>query len=103
MSTWSGVPVSTVGPERSRILRGRGPPGGLTSLTVILLLFSLWHASYALGVRLTLAFFAITAVTSWIFEEVGVATGLVFGPYHYTATWIRGSARSPFSSPSPGS
>ena len=61
-------------------------PGGLNSLTVILLLFSLWHASYALGVRLTLAFFAITAITSLIFEEVGVATGLIYGPYHYTST-----------------
>jgi uncharacterized membrane protein len=61
-------------------------PGGLNTLTVIVLLFSLWHASYALGVRLTLVFFAITAVTSWIFEEIGVATGLVYGPYHYTST-----------------
>jgi uncharacterized membrane protein len=61
-------------------------PGGLNSLIVILLLFSLWHASAALGVRLTLAFFAITTVTSWIFEEIGVATGLVYGSYHYTAT-----------------
>jgi len=61
-------------------------PGGLNSLIVILLLFSLWHASIALGVRLTLAFFAITTVTSWIFEEAGVVTGLVYGSYHYTAT-----------------
>jgi Carotenoid biosynthesis protein len=60
--------------------------GDLSGLLVILLLFSLWHASVALGVRLTLAFFAITTVTSWLFEEVGVATGLVYGPYHYTAT-----------------
>ena len=60
-------------------------PGGLISLTVILLLFSIWHASSALGVRLTLAFLAISAATSWVFEEVGVATGLVYGPYHYTA------------------
>src|SRR5450756_907290 len=60
--------------------------GGLNGLIVILLLFSLWHASYALGVRLTLVFFAITTVTSWIFEEIGVATGLIYGPYHYTAT-----------------
>ncbi len=60
--------------------------GGLNGLIVILLLFSLWHASVALGVRLTLAFFAITTVTSWIFEEIGVATGLVYGPYHYTST-----------------
>jgi uncharacterized membrane protein len=60
--------------------------GGLNGLIVILLLYSLWHASVSLGVRLTLAFFAITTVTSWIFEEVGVVTGLVYGPYHYTAT-----------------
>jgi putative membrane protein len=60
--------------------------GGLNGLIVILLVFSLWHASVALGVRLALAFFAITTVTSWIFEEVGVGTGLVYGPYHYTAT-----------------
>jgi uncharacterized membrane protein len=59
---------------------------GLNGLIVILLLFSLWHASVALGVRLALAFFAITTVTSWIFEEIGVVTGLVYGPYHYTST-----------------
>jgi len=60
--------------------------GGLNGLIVILLLFSLWHASVALGPRLTLVFFAITTVTSWIFEEIGVVTGLVYGPYHYTST-----------------
>jgi putative membrane protein len=59
---------------------------GLNGLIVILLLFSLWHASVALGVRLTLAFLAITTVTSWVFEEIGVATGLVYGAYHYTST-----------------
>jgi hypothetical protein len=59
--------------------------GGLNGLIVILLVFGLWHASVSLGVRLSLAFFAITTVTSWIFEEVGVVTGLVYGPYHYTA------------------
>ncbi len=58
--------------------------GGLTGLIVILLLFSLWHATVALGARLALAFFAITTVTSWTFEEIGVVTGLVYGPYHYT-------------------
>jgi uncharacterized membrane protein len=60
--------------------------GGLNGLIVILLLFSLWHASVALGVRLALAFFTIATVTSWVFEEVGVVTGLVYGPYHYTST-----------------
>jgi putative membrane protein len=66
-------------------------PGGLVTLVVILLAFSLWHASGALGPRLALVFFAITAVTIWVFEEVGVATGLVYGPYRYTSTlgpWI---------------
>jgi uncharacterized membrane protein len=77
--------------------RARSPPpagfvaplvilNGLNGLIVILLLFSLWHASVALGLRLTLAFFAITTVTSWIFEEAGVVTGLIFGPYHYTSS-----------------
>ena len=61
-------------------------PGGLNTLTVIVLLFSLWHASHALGVRLTLVFFVIAAVTSWTFEEIGVTTGLIYGPYHYTST-----------------
>jgi putative membrane protein len=59
-------------------------PGGLGTLVVVLLLFCLWSASGALGVRLTLVFFAITAVTTWVFEEVGVVTGLIYGPYRYT-------------------
>ena len=61
-------------------------PGGLNTLTVIVLLLTLWHASHVLGVRRTLAFFAITAVTSWLFEEIGVSTGLIYGPYHYTSS-----------------
>ena len=61
-------------------------PGGINSLTVVLLLFSMAHAWYALGGRHTAAFFGITAVVSWLFEEAGVVTGAVFGPYHYTST-----------------
>jgi uncharacterized membrane protein len=59
-------------------------PGGLSSLTVILTLFSLAHAWLGLGGRLTAAFFAISAVVSWALEQGGVATGLVYGGYHYT-------------------
>ena len=59
-------------------------PGGLKMLTAVLALFSLAHAWYALGVRHTLAFFGLSAVISWAFEQAGVATGLVFGAYHYT-------------------
>src|ERR1039457_1787512 len=61
-------------------------PGGLNTLTVIVLLLTLWHGSHVLGVRRTFTFFAIIAVTSWIFEELGVSTGLIYGSYQYTAT-----------------
>jgi uncharacterized membrane protein len=61
-------------------------PGGLNTLTVIVLLLTLWHASHVLGVRRTCAFFAITTIASWLFEELGVSTGLIYGPYHYTST-----------------
>jgi putative membrane protein len=59
-------------------------PGGLTALTTIVGLCSLAHAWYSLGGRHTLAFFGLSAAVSWVFEQVGVATGLVFGAYRYT-------------------
>ncbi len=59
-------------------------PGGLTSLTTIVAAGSLAHAWYSLGGRNTLVFFGLSAVVSWIYEQIGVATGLVFGAYHYT-------------------
>jgi putative membrane protein len=59
-------------------------PGGLISLTTIVAMSSLAHAWYSLGGRHTLAFFGLSAVISWVYEQVGVATGLVFGAYHYT-------------------
>jgi uncharacterized membrane protein len=59
-------------------------PGGLKMLTAVLALFSLAHAWYALGARHTLAFFGLSAVISWAFEQAGVVTGFVFGAYHYT-------------------
>lgn len=58
--------------------------GGVALPTIALMLFSLFHAIYALGWRHTLVFFIISAVVSWGFEQVGVATGAVYGPYHYT-------------------
>jgi uncharacterized membrane protein len=59
-------------------------PGGLSSLTAIVAMCSLAHAWYSLGGRNTLVFFGLSAVISWVYEQVGVATGLVFGAYHYT-------------------
>lgn len=52
--------------------------------TLALMLFSLCHASYVLGWRLALSFAGICAVVSWIFEQVGVATGAIYGAYHYS-------------------
>jgi putative membrane protein len=58
--------------------------GSLGVLTSVVALFSLSHAWYSLGGRLTLAFFSLSAVISWAYEQFGVATGFVYGPYHYT-------------------
>lgn len=48
------------------------------------LVFVVAHGSAAFGWRNIAAFIAITVVISFTSEVVGVATGLVFGPYHYT-------------------
>jgi putative membrane protein len=59
--------------------------GGLIGNTLLLVIFSLGHSIYSLGWRNTLVFFALAAIVSWGFEEVGVLTGAVYGAYHYTA------------------
>jgi uncharacterized membrane protein len=59
--------------------------GGLFGQTLLLVAFSLVHSLGSLGWRHTLVFFAATAVVSWCFEQLGVATGIVYGHYHYTA------------------
>lgn len=58
--------------------------GGLILTTLSLVIFSLTHALYSLGWRRTIVFFALSAVIAFVFEEVGVVTGLIYGPYHYT-------------------
>ena len=47
-------------------------------------LFALLHAWMAWGGLRAGALLALTAVLSWAFEAVGVATGWIYGPYHYT-------------------
>lgn len=63
-----------------------GDAPSLAYLFVPLLMggFSLSHAIYKLGPRHALAFLAFAAFVSFAFEAVGVATGAVYGPYHYT-------------------
>ena len=57
---------------------------GRVSVPLTLALFSLFHALYLLGWRHALAFIAVCLVVSWGFEQAGVATGLIYGDYHYT-------------------
>jgi hypothetical protein len=42
------------------------------------------HGAVTIGRRNTIAFIVITVVISFAAESVGVATGIVFGDYHYT-------------------
>lgn len=62
------------------------PPLPETTMVVTLTawVFSLCHAAYTLGGRQALIFFAIGAAISWLLEEIGVATGAIYGAYHYT-------------------
>jgi putative membrane protein len=53
-------------------------------VAIFVALFSLLHSLSALGWRNTLALFGITAVVGWSFEQAGVATGLIYGMYHYS-------------------
>jgi uncharacterized membrane protein len=56
--------------------------GGI-GFTMIFAAFSILHAGDMLGWRRAVAFLATCVVVSFCFESVGVATGLVYGPYHY--------------------
>jgi uncharacterized membrane protein len=54
-------------------------------MTILAFAFALVHGSQCLGWRLILILLALTFVVSLVFESVGVATGLIYGPYHYTS------------------
>jgi putative membrane protein len=62
-----------------------GEAPSLAYLLVPLLLggFSLSHAITMLGWRHAIIFAALSAVISLAFEAAGVATGAIYGPYHY--------------------
>ncbi|HEY9125596.1 MAG TPA: carotenoid biosynthesis protein [Acidobacteriaceae bacterium] len=60
-------------------------PGlGNIGFTVVFVLFALLHCAAQEGWARTGAFFAISAAVSFLLEEMGVRTGLIFGPYHYS-------------------
>ncbi len=60
------------------------PAPGNIGFVLAFTAFSLLHGGLTLGGRRVVLFFALTVIISYIMEEVGVRTGLVFGPYHYS-------------------
>lgn len=66
------------------LLGGRVQPTVTTLLTVLAFVFALLHGSVRLGWTKTLLLVGVTFGISLLFESVGVATGLIYGPYHYT-------------------
>jgi len=53
-------------------------------LTSLAFVFAVLHASERMGWIHALLLLALTFAISLFFESVGVATGLIYGPYHYT-------------------
>ena len=53
-------------------------------VTLIGLAFALLHAGQREGWKRALWLLALVFIVSLLFESVGVATGWVYGPYHYT-------------------
>ncbi len=60
-------------------------PGlGNVGFTLVFVLFALLHCTAMEGVRRTSQFFVVAALVSYVMEETGVRTGLIYGPYHYS-------------------
>jgi putative membrane protein len=69
----------------STVLIGRGFSLMLTPLnTLIAFAFALVHSVHRLNWKSALLLFAVTFVVSLAFESLGVATGWVYGAYHYS-------------------
>lgn len=67
------------------VISGVGYHPILTPLNTLLAFsFAVLHGSLILGWRKSLLLLAITFGVSLLFESVGVATGWVYGSYHYT-------------------
>ena len=52
--------------------------------TLIAFIFAVDHSSQRLGWGRALLLLGLTFAVSLFFESVGVATGWIYGPYHYT-------------------
>ena len=62
---------------------GTAPAAVMMLVPVLMGGFSLTHAIYTLGIRNAAVFFILSTIISFTFESLGVATGAIFGPYHY--------------------
>jgi putative membrane protein len=60
------------------------PDLGNVGFTLVFVLFALLHCTAVEGAVPTARFFAISSVISYLMEEIGVRTGLIFGAYHYS-------------------
>ena len=64
---------------------GGTPPPVLTPLSTLAgFAFALTHAVVRMGWKRALGLLALVFAVSMTFKSVGVATGWVYGPYHYT-------------------
>ncbi len=60
-------------------------PGlGNIGFTLVFVSFAVLHCARCEGWKRAGLFFAVAAVVSYLLEETGVRTGLVYGPYHYS-------------------
>ena len=73
------IAILDIGP-----LLGIGDDANAILTLLAALVFVVAHGYIALGWRNIIAFSLITIVISFTSEAVGVATGLIFGAYHYT-------------------
>jgi putative membrane protein len=73
------IAILDIGP-----LLGIGADANAILTLLAALIFVVVHGYVALGWRNIIAFSLITVVISFASEVIGVATGLVFGAYHYT-------------------
>jgi uncharacterized membrane protein len=62
----------------------RLPGLGNIGFTLVFVLFAVTHCAAVEGCRFTALFFLVSAVVSYLMEETGVRTGLIYGRYHYS-------------------
>jgi putative membrane protein len=60
------------------------PSLGSIGFTLVFVLFAIIHCAAWAGWKRMGVFFVLTAVVCYLLEEVGVRTGLIYGPYHYS-------------------